>query len=580
MADNTKSYEEAIDEINNLADIALQVTRRLRRGEISQEEAIAEANRIIQERRRAREASRNKLIEESKNDDLLPTAPIMEGLEQVGIAVEDLEKEIKSAQKDVERLQRDYEKTLDKIAKDQQKHLLDMQRAEEDYQRDRERRLEDHQNKLLDIEEKSRDQLIDAVSERDSAAAQNAIKNRAKQLEQERKNFAEERRRREEDFELQKRRRTEDYEARRAERLEEAAERRAELEARRAELATLMAQRSIALQREVREKEEAAKKAVQIARLMGDQTIGEFVRMARGVVDAIRNVAAGSENGAPTVGGLLNVGKRLKDFISSFIDIDTPVKQALDALRNKVAQRLEPAINLGLSIKNVVDSLLDKLGVQRVNLSQAQESVQYLTQLFSTVADASKRIDNTLSQLRSRQITPQQSLQNIVQIVANAVQSVLDAVGQANAINQLISRMNSAISNLPPNIRPVQTPVQRGPFNPQERWSQFRSGMIVPRAAGGSVLDSRLYRVGEFEPELFRQGNRLYLIPGQNGRIEPPRSLKSRFGSVYNNTSSVQLDLGGITINAPNMANPQEIAVEVERTVIPKITKAIRESRA
>lgn len=52
--------------------------------------------------------------------------------------------------------------------------------------------------------------------------------------------------------------------------------------------------------------------------------------------------------------------------------------------------------------------------------------------------------------------------------------------------------------------------------------------LIKGRANGGSAYKNSLYRVGEGnKPEMFKAGNKAYLIPGENGMVSPLRGLDS-----------------------------------------------------
>jgi hypothetical protein len=67
------------------------------------------------------------------------------------------------------------------------------------------------------------------------------------------------------------------------------------------------------------------------------------------------------------------------------------------------------------------------------------------------------------------------------------------------------------------------------------------------RARGGPVSGSRLYEVGEGgKPELFQQGGRLYLIPGNDGQVVPAQAGGVGMGGdTFNLSTTVQVSASG-----------------------------------
>lgn len=96
---------------------------------------------------------------------------------------------------------------------------------------------------------------------------------------------------------------------------------------------------------------------------------------------------------------------------------------------------------------------------------------------------------------------------------------------------------------------------------------------VVPtrRARGGPVYGGKLYEVADPDSELFKVGNKTYLIPGQSGAIIPPnRRMVGAGGNI-----SIGFDFGGFEIHSPN-GNAEQIAAEIEKRVVRKITEGVK----
>lgn len=79
------------------------------------------------------------------------------------------------------------------------------------------------------------------------------------------------------------------------------------------------------------------------------------------------------------------------------------------------------------------------------------------------------------------------------------------------------------------------------------------------RYNGGSVLGGNMYRVGEHgKPELFQQGNKQYMIPGDNGRVISNCDAFGGSGDVINNYN--------ITVNTTNGWSEKD-SRELEATI-------------
>ena len=97
------------------------------------------------------------------------------------------------------------------------------------------------------------------------------------------------------------------------------------------------------------------------------------------------------------------------------------------------------------------------------------------------------------------------------------------------------------------------------------------------RADGGKTNRGSFFQVAEDKPELYREGNRTYLIPSAAGNVAPPRANPlanvGSGGSSFNFT----LDVGGITVTNDGSGNlGEQILEQMETIVIPKLTERIQ----
>lgn len=457
IKESDELYEDTVEEVKALSDISLQVQTRLARGEISREQAALEVQKLLEERRKQREN------DQAKGDYTTMPPPVF-GTEDFdpdpANRTEEIRREIESTEKEIKALEKSRSNIYDRMIKDQEKFELDQLRAQEDFHRDLERQREDHHKRLFEIEEKGSEDLIEAVAQRDSAAAQAAIRNREKELKKQRESYEIEQKRREEDYQLQRQRAAEDHRRRQAEYQLEIQEKNQEIQEKRQIVQNYL--------NELKEIERRAQEA-------------RLAAVRRGL-DALTNMA--------------------KDIGQIFGDT---ARGAVAVLAERMPEVDEQVWNASLKI----------IG-----------ALQYLA---SNASNISAAIQN------ARTPTP-------TTVVTRSI-----------------------------------TPIFRNESQMLPQSSRITIGRAITRASGGNVNENNLYRVGELAPELFRQGNKLYMIPRQNGVVTPLRPIGSRNRQdVYNNTQHVSIDLGGIVINAPQNVNPQQIAAEVERQVIPRITQAIR----
>lgn len=98
------------------------------------------------------------------------------------------------------------------------------------------------------------------------------------------------------------------------------------------------------------------------------------------------------------------------------------------------------------------------------------------------------------------------------------------------------------------------------------------------RATGGSVKAGRIYEVNEGDiPELLKQGNRTFLLPGRDGMVMPPSQgrLAGAGGGM-----SVNVNMGGISISGDNVGQIQGMLDTLEQNVINRVANVVREVAA
>lgn len=442
-------FTDALVKLNEERDLLLRratvyeqtvdIQIRLRNREISADDAAAEIKKIT-----------DAVFGRGKSDieiadylstsgmDFIATTPPEQDL---ALPTEDEGDALKDYQKDIESLDKDIIKSNDKLKEEEEDFLLERTRDVEDFHRDQEKMAEEHQLKLLEIESSTSDDLINAVAERDSAAAQMAVKQRQLDTQQEKDEYARKQKELESDFLFDQDRKRIDYERKKA-----------DLQA---EIAAAIAERDTKI---------AALRASVDATMKAEQQ-------------------------------------------------KTTLEAQGAAARNKtLAQAMDESVNVIGRFGNAALGMLAN---------------------FDPMAA--------------------QALANGLNVVWAAVRAMAPMIQMAGG-----------------------TPVTA--FNKPKSYNLGSSGLA--RAAGGSVTPENIYRVGENAPELLRQNNSLYLIPGQRGRIDRPAISSQRKGmQTGSSTMNVNIDLGGITVQGSNM-NPQQLIQHVESTLIPRITAAVRKAKS
>jgi TP901 family phage tail tape measure protein len=161
------------------------------------------------------------------------TAAAAKAAEDKAAALEDLQQ----AQDDLAEKERDLLDQITDLATDYRQKELEAQqnfeqetaRNTEDFYRESQRNAADHQRQLLEIEKSSSEAIQDAIANRDSVAAQNAVRSRETSLREQEDQYTLEQQRRAEDFALSEQRRQEEYQRNRTAAYNEAVARRAEL---------------------------------------------------------------------------------------------------------------------------------------------------------------------------------------------------------------------------------------------------------------------------------------------------------------------------------------------------------------
>lgn len=253
------------------------------------------------------------------------TASTIEGLE-FGTGSEEATQEAERNAEEIARIQEDIAKSNEEFAIDQkrqmeddiqavrekEREIADIQKeaAEEEAEREAEfaletsRRLEDFQRKLGDIYEKGSDTLEDAISERDSAAALNAMEQRDKEVSEAEQEFALDEKRRQED--------------RAIERLHEAKKRAERLAAAQQELADLIAKQMIERQRRLEDHQrrlqemQAELAAKQAAYTAGAQQNMAYAQQTVATTNSMyQAIVGGAVNAVAAIGAAINAAAGL-----------------------------------------------------------------------------------------------------------------------------------------------------------------------------------------------------------------------------------------------------------------------------
>lgn len=97
-------------------------------------------------------------------------------------------------------------------------------------------------------------------------------------------------------------------------------------------------------------------------------------------------------------------------------------------------------------------------------------------------------------------------------------------------------------------------------------WMSFGGG----RANGGPVAPGSLYEVGEGgDPELFQQGGRSYLIPGNRGQVVPAAPMASGGGSSASSETKIEINnYGGAQVQAREQRSTMPDGTELKKFVI------------
>ncbi|WP_146091546.1 phage tail length tape measure family protein [Xanthomonas arboricola pv. corylina] len=90
------------------------------------------------------------------------------------------------------------------------------------------------------------------------------------------------------------------------------------------------------------------------------------------------------------------------------------------------------------------------------------------------------------------------------------------------------------------------------------------------RANGGPVAPGSLYEVGEGgDPELFQQGGRSYLIPGNRGQVVPAAPMASGSGSSASSETKIEINnYGGAQVQAREQRSTMPDGTELKKFVI------------
>ena len=291
------------------------------------------------------------------DDDVDNINQLVDGAQQVGAETEGIVGDLAEALEAVEEARKEFAENVAKINedffKDEQAQLAEIEEfrletlrdaaeAEADFNRETERRREDHQKKLKQIDAEGQQAIVDAVANRDSAAAQAAVRRREASRRQENQTFSEQELRRQQDFQLEQERTAARAELRRQE-LEE-------------ELALIAVERDqkIAAEREkLREVELANKQALDAEARFNQERINQVKQTTNILLDLLKKfnpeAAKLVENGAGAVEALIQTtGQNLLNFVTN----------TQQNVARSVGQGLNQVVN---GVQDIGNSLLNQL---------------------------------------------------------------------------------------------------------------------------------------------------------------------------------------------------------------------------
>jgi len=86
---------------------------------------------------------------------------------------------------------------------------------------------------------------------------------------------------------------------------------------------------------------------------------------------------------------------------------------------------------------------------------------------------------------------------------------------------------------------------------------------ILPgRARGGPTVRGGMYQVAEDGPEMYYEGNKSYLLSGNDGQVEPLRN-----GNSGGNTVNLTVNLPSTTSNRTALQNANAVAKTQRRAI-------------
>lgn len=152
-----------------------------------------------------------------------------------------------------------------------------------------------------------------------------------------------------------------------------------------------------------------------------------------------------------------------------------------------------------------------------------------------------------------------EAFRNLANGALNAMLEQLIKVGiQAMLVRTVLGSFMGGVSSI--SSPSVATPsLNTGALGLSSGWQSYVSGA---RKNGGPVNGSGLYRVGESgKPEIFQASNgSQYMIPGDNGKVISNRNMATSVSA--GSSGSLNIDLGGITVNLPSSSNQPASSVD------------------
>jgi TP901 family phage tail tape measure protein len=449
------------------------------------------------------------------------TEEVQTTLDEIDIKIRDFNTDTKRQLEDDQREETDKLSDIDKTKIESLKQEKEREAA---YQKEQTRAAEDHQTKLLEISKTTDESLEDAVANRDAAAARSAVEQGVQDAEQAATDFSLSQKRAAEDHQLEMNKLvTERAEKIAAAELEyrdlidkNARERSQRLADHNQELADMKAKTDLKAQMLTAdaELEKETNKEISDSSATMRSNVGNSM-------DGVQTSVAGAANG---------VGDAVGSMITS--------------MSNGVASLA--GITSSSAVQVVADTVSGSIAAAATLASSTNWSIP------PAPTQSSRSWSGAQSELIARSILNLRN-SNVSRPVSTTSTPVSSVSSSSGYLNWLLNyRRNSG---------------SRGGFRP-----------AIARASGGPITPGNFYEVAEPKvgAELFRVGDRTFMIPSAKGYVMPPQAANRYVGAMGGGASvNLNLDFSGMSVSG---GNTQEVVRSLEEAIIPRITAAIRKA--